>query len=103
MSAAQPIFDVPPPEIKSEKFARHFSQIRWSRLVPIFTLIIVAIAFSFASDAFLSERNLTNLSRQVSVNCILAFGMTCIILLGAIDLSIGSLLALGSVVGGLMQ
>jgi len=75
----------------------------WSQIVPVLTLILVIIAFSFASEAFLTQRNLTNLSRQVSVNCILAFGMTMIILLGAIDLSIGSLLALGSVTAGLLQ
>jgi D-xylose transport system permease protein len=99
MSAVQPIFEKSQPAT-----ATHFrAPIHWSRLVPVFTLILVVIAFSLSTEAFLSERNLTNLSRQVSVNCILAFGMTCIILLGAIDLSIGSVLALGSVIGGLMQ
>ncbi len=82
---------------------KKWSNWQWNRLVPIFTLIAVVIGFTFAEEAFLTQRNLTNLSRQVSVNCILAFGMTCIILLGAIDLSIGSVLALGSVVAGLMQ
>jgi D-xylose transport system permease protein len=80
-----------------------WSTIPWTRLVPILGLLLVVISFSLFSDAFLSDRNLTNLARQTSVSCILAFGMTCIILLGAIDLSIGSLLALGSVVGGLSQ
>ncbi|MDB5037322.1 MAG: xylH [Bacteriovoracaceae bacterium] len=101
MSAVpQPVFEAPVQEVAKSIDHR---RIHWSRLVPILTLILVVIAFSFANDAFFTERNLTNLSRQVAVNCILAFGMTCIILLGAIDLSIGSLLALGSVVGGLMQ
>ena len=77
--------------------------ISWSRIVPVLTLIAVVIGFAIASEAFLTQRNLTNLSRQVSVNCILAFGMTMIILLGAIDLSIGSVLALGAVVAGLLQ
>ncbi len=78
-------------------------EIQWNVWVPVLTLLALGIFFSVAEEAFLSQRNLTNLSRQVSVNCILAFGMTCIILLGAIDLSIGSLLALGSVVAGIMQ
>jgi ABC-type xylose transport system permease subunit len=73
------------------------------QFVPIFTLLVLVIVFHFQSEAFLTQRNLTNLFRQVSVNCILAFGMTVIILLGAIDLSIGSVLALGSVVAGLTQ
>lgn len=79
------------------------TEFNWSRWVPILTLIAVVIGFSLVEDSFLTQRNLTNLSRQVAVNCILAFGMTCIILLGAIDLSIGSVLALGSVVASLLQ
>lgn len=75
----------------------------WSEIVPIVILFLVFVVFSFSSEAFLTERNLTNLSRQVSVNCILAFGMTIIILLAGIDLSVGSLLALGTVVAALTQ
>ncbi|MBN8555342.1 MAG: inner-membrane translocator [Deltaproteobacteria bacterium] len=82
---------------------KSFSRAQLMELVPIFTLIVLLIVFHYQSEAFLTQRNLTNLFRQVSVNCILAFGMTAIILLGAIDLSIGSVLALGSVVAGLMQ
>lgn len=104
MAVSEPIFEpVTPNSTPQLVTAPLRTPIHWSRLVPIFTLVLVAIAFSLSTEAFLSERNLTNLSRQVSVNCILAFGMTCIILLGAIDLSIGSVLALGSVIGGLMQ
>ncbi len=77
--------------------------IAWGKWVPILSLIAVVIAFSIANEAFLTPRNLTNLTRQVSVNCILAFGMTAIILLGAIDLSIGSVLALGSIIAGIFQ
>lgn len=102
MSSSQPVFANPPPESYSRELVQRHS-IHWSRLVPVFTLILIVIGFSLATDAFLTDRNLTNLSRQVAVNCILAFGMTCIILLGAIDLSIGSVLALGSVVAGLLQ
>lgn len=76
---------------------------KWSRWVPIITLILLAVAFSLTEESFLTDRNLTNLARQISVNCILACGMTMIILLGAIDLSIGSVLALGAVAGALLQ
>lgn len=75
----------------------------WGAVVPIFTLIFLFVFFALQEASFLTPTNLTNLSRQVSVSCILAFGMTIIILLGAIDLGIGSLLALGSVTAGLLQ
>jgi ribose transport system permease protein len=41
--------------------------------------------------------NLLNVMRQVSINALIAFGMTLVILLGGIDLSVGSILALSSV------
>jgi D-xylose transport system permease protein len=75
----------------------------WSRWIPLLTLVLVFTVFSFLSESFSTPRNLTNLIRQVSVNAILAFGMTTIILIGAIDLSIGSILALCSVVGAMVQ
>ncbi len=103
MSAVQPLFQPEPPAPQERVVPLSPKTMHWSKLVPILTLIIVVIAFTFAEETFLTERNLTNLSRQVAVNCILAFGMTCIILLGAIDLSIGSVLALGSVTAGLLQ
>ncbi|WP_174616413.1 ABC transporter permease subunit [Virgibacillus ihumii] len=55
------------------------------------------IALSFLSDAFLTLDNMLNLLRQISVNALIAFGMTFVILTAGIDLSVGSLLALGSV------
>lgn len=78
-------------------------KLNWGKWVPVITLLVLFLAFSLTEEAFLTDRNLTNLARQVSVNGILACGMTLIILLGAIDLSLGSVLALGAVVGALMQ
>jgi ribose transport system permease protein len=43
---------------------------------------------------FLQLDNLLDLTQQISVNAILAFGMTLVILIGGIDLSVGALLAL---------
>jgi D-xylose transport system permease protein len=57
-----------------------------------------------ASDAsFLSAHNLTNLTLQVSLNGILAIGMTFVILTGGIDLGVGSVVALCGVCLGLAQ
>ena len=43
---------------------------------------------------FISAENMLDLIQQISVNAILAFGMTLVILIGGIDLSVGALLAL---------
>jgi D-xylose transport system permease protein len=53
--------------------------------------------------AFFTPRNLTNLSLQVSINGILAIGMTMIILTAGIDLGIGSVVALCGIFLGLAQ
>ncbi len=55
------------------------------------------------NDSFLTVNNLTNVARQVSINAIIAVGMTCAILTGGIDLSVGPVMALsGSIAAGLM-
>jgi len=62
------------------------------------------VILAFLTDGtFNSERNLTNLSRQVAINGILAIGMTFVILIGGIDLSVGSVVALSGVVAGVLQ
>ena len=48
-------------------------------------------------NIFLSPGNLSDVLRQVSNNGIVAVGMTLVILTGGIDLSVGSVMALGSV------
>ncbi|EGD04768.1 ABC transporter permease, partial [Burkholderia sp. TJI49] len=66
-------------------------------------LVVVCIAMMIASPGFLSAANLENVLRQVSINAIIAVGMTCVILTGGIDLSVGSVMALsGTLAAGLM-
>lgn len=54
--------------------------------------------FSVFSPVFLTTKNMINLVRQVAFNAILSMGMTMVIITGGIDLSVGSVLALTSVV-----
>lgn len=69
-------------------------------LIGLFALCLV---LTLNSSAFLTSANIFNVLRQVSINAILAFGMTYAILIGGIDLSVGSVLALcGTVVTGLI-
>ena len=68
------------------------------KLGPLIGLILLFVIISVMNDSFLEFSNLRNLLRQVSINAIIAFGMTFVILTGGIDLSVGSILALSSAV-----
>lgn len=57
-------------------------------------LILLCLAMSFVSDRFATWDNLQNVMRQVSINAIIAAGMTIVILTGGIDLSVGAVMAL---------
>lgn len=56
-------------------------------------LLILCIVISFITPRFLSVGNITNVLTQVSVNAVIAIGMSFVILTGGIDLSVGSILA----------
>jgi ribose/xylose/arabinose/galactoside ABC-type transport system permease subunit len=57
------------------------------------TAILIALFGTFVPN-FLTPSNLLDLAQQIGVNTILAFGMTLVILIGGIDLSVGALVAL---------
>jgi len=63
-------------------------------------LVVLIIVFSLASEHFLTPNNITNILTQITINLILAVGMTFVILIGGIDLSVGSVLAFAAVVAG---
>ena len=69
-----------------------------SKLGPLLALIVLIIFVSILSPSFLTLTNLMNLMRQVSINALIAFGMTFVIITGGIDLSVGSTLALSSAI-----
>lgn len=70
---------------------------------PFVGLVVVTLVMILASDTFLTAGNLSNIARQVSINAIIAVGMTCVILTGGIDLSVGPVMALsGTLTAGLM-
>ncbi|CAJ4185551.1 carbohydrate ABC transporter permease [Burkholderia pseudomallei] len=76
---------------------------RSTTFYPLVGLVAVCVAMVFASDSFLSTANLENVLRQVSINAIIGVGMTCVILTGGIDLSVGSVMALsGTLAAGLL-
>lgn len=63
----------------------------------LFVILLVGLALSFTTDTFLSVANLTNVARQVSINGILAVGVTFVLLTAGVDLSLGSVVALSGV------
>ena len=63
----------------------------------LLVILGVGLALSVATDTFLSVANLTNVARQVSINGILAVGVTFVLLTAGVDLSLGSVVALSGV------
>ncbi|HEU4382207.1 MAG TPA: ABC transporter permease [Anaeromyxobacteraceae bacterium] len=63
-------------------------------------LALIAALFSVFAPHFATFANLTNIFTQISINTVISVGMTFVILLGGIDLSVGSVLALATVVAG---
>lgn len=70
----------------------------------VFIAVIVAGLFlSQATDAFATTKNLYNISRNFTFVAIIALGMTIVIITGGIDLSVGSVLCLCSMVLGVVM
>lgn len=67
---------------------------------PLVGLLLLCLFLTFTTDAFLSLRNGLNILDQITVLGIMAVGMTFVILIGGIDLSVGSVLALSMMVMG---
>lgn len=70
-----------------------------SKYKSLIGLVLLCIVITIVTPNFLSVSNITNVFTQVSVNAIIAIGMTFVILTGGIDLSVGSTLAISSAVG----
>lgn len=70
---------------------------------PLIGLLLLCLFLSLATDSFLSFRNFLNILDQITVLGIMAVGMTFVILIGGIDLSVGSVLALSMMVLGYLN
>ncbi len=65
--------------------------------------LAMCLAMVLLTDRFLTSSNLINVARQVSINAIIAVGMTFVILTSGIDLSVGSVMAFsGTIMAGAM-
>ena len=65
-------------------------------------LVVLAILITIAEPAFATPGNLLNLLRSIAIIGIVAVGMTYVIIVGELDLSIASILALSAVTGAVM-
>lgn len=67
-------------------------------LAAIIALTFLAIVLSISTETFLVKNNLISVLRQVCVNSFIAFGITCVLISGGIDLSVGSVVAASGVI-----
>jgi len=82
-------------ETMTKKEKRRGERIR--QLGPLLALVVLIVLVTLLNPNFIRPANLLNLLRQVSINALLAFGMTFVIVTAGIDLSVGSILALSGV------
>jgi ribose/xylose/arabinose/galactoside ABC-type transport system permease subunit len=80
--------DTPPPALLRRLQGFNATDLGFAAAV----LLLIVFA-SVATDTFLTERNLTSMSRQIVTNGLLSLGMLLVILTGGIDLSVGSVVA----------
>jgi len=71
----------------------------WRKYGVSIALVALIIFFALMSDKFLTQNNIINILRQVSVVGICAVGMAFVIVSGSVDVGIGSALGLAAVAG----
>ncbi len=69
-----------------------------SENVVVVVLIMLCIGFGIASDTFFSSRNVSNILSQMCTNALLASGLTYVIILGGIDISVGSIAGVAGII-----
>jgi ribose transport system permease protein len=103
-----PVAQEPPPELRDEveKIGRTARIVgvglRALRAGPVLILAILVLAFALQTDIFFTTENFGNILAQTAVIATLALGQLLVILTRGIDLSVGSVLALSTVVGVLV-
>lgn len=69
----------------------------------LIALAALCLDLAIASPVFLTSSNFLNVSQQISINFVVAVGMTLVIISGGIDLSVGSNIALTGLLMGIMM
>lgn len=81
------------PEDAVNPFMRRLGRLDPANVGFAIAILVLVIVASVMTDTFLTERNLTSMSRQLVTNGFLSLGMLLVILTGGIDLSIGTVVA----------
>jgi ribose/xylose/arabinose/galactoside ABC-type transport system permease subunit len=91
------------PDLVRRLVGRHTRE-EWVDLLAVpFALLLICIVLSIIAPEFLTAANLRDVLVQASVLAMVAFGMTFVILAGELDLSVGTGVALASVVSALVM
>ena len=104
-TAAQDAAADVPPELVAQSLGQYL-RASWARvrggnsgvLPVVLAIVVVAISFQIENSKFLSAQNLVNLFEQSTIYMLLAIAEIFALLLGEIDLSVGLVMGLGSVV-----
>ncbi len=77
---------------------------RWIDYAFLGAFLLLLLVAATMSDVFFTQRNLSNLMRQIVTNGLISLGMLVVILTGGIDLSVGPVVAFSAiVVSGMIQ
>lgn len=88
---------------KRQNFTTSVKEALRMHLGILIALLAICVLLTFATDTFLTTKNIFNVLRQIAVNTFLACGMTMVIILGGIDLSVGSVIALSACVASIVM
>ncbi len=89
--------DLTPPLPKEPRPRSPISSEAWEKFGILGVLLLLVIVMALVAPNFVSIRNGLNVAQSVSINAVLAAGMTMVIITGGIDLSVGSLVAVSGV------
>ncbi len=88
---------------KAENPVKRFFSDNQSALIAMLALVLFCAVNPITSASFLQAKNASNIFRQIAPNVVIACGMTMVIILGGIDLSVGSVVAIsGCLAAGLV-
>ncbi|MDQ0381283.1 ABC transporter permease [Amycolatopsis thermophila] len=91
-----------PPPVRGEPPQPGFARRHWTSIAPVVALVALIVAFSLMDSRFFQYENALNILRQSSVLLVLAMASTVVIMMGSIDLSVGSMLSFTAFTGALM-
>jgi len=90
----------------SARFGRLFgeqSRRHWVDYGFMAAFVVLLLIAASASDVFFTQRNVSNLFRQIVTNGLISLGMLVVILTGGIDLSVGPIVALSGILASGLQ